>query len=136
LASGFPYSVADEVIPNINLDATFPQRVDAQMENKTRVAFLVGLLERASLTAEQFRDGQVDGYQKPEYCILVRKPDDPAFFKARDINPIPTELTLDEEYVYEPEPADLEETWVTYALKTIEAQSAVEHEMDKMRCQE
>lgn len=116
----FPYHRMEEHNPQPNVDAnqTFPRRVDAQMENRTRVALLLRLLESAMDCA-----GRVKFVKEVKLGVLVRKPDsvanNAAFMTPRDPRPISTERTFfgcEDEGPLGPE--DSEAKWVKLALDT------------------
>jgi hypothetical protein len=130
----FPYheSPKPNRTPNIDLDQTFPRRVDAQMENKTRIALFLGLLEAARRDARPIRN--LTGVK---FGVLVRKPDsitgNTAFMMPRDPKPIPKERTFfdwDTERHPSLHSGDSEAKWVKLALDNIELHSDMEYDGD------
>ncbi|OIW24536.1 hypothetical protein CONLIGDRAFT_673693 [Coniochaeta ligniaria NRRL 30616] len=82
----YPYPAT----PNLDLDPTFPMRVDAHMGSELRVRLLMGLLDAARRQVQLHKP-----MLKIHIGVLARKPDPPpeglASDKPRDPQPIPSD---------------------------------------------
>lgn len=117
--------------PNVDLNPTLPLRVDTQMENKTRVALLLGLLEACRRETRSYVD-----LSRIKLGVLVRKPDsvtdNAAFTTPRDPKPISQQrrfFGLEDEGPLGSK--DSEAKWVKLALDRIEEDSATTYLLGK-----
>ncbi|KAB5513171.1 hypothetical protein GE09DRAFT_1267427 [Coniochaeta sp. 2T2.1] len=68
----YPYPYNSK--PNVNVDTTFPDRVDSEMDAKLRVRLLLGILDGARYKANGRLQKRELPKQEPRIGVLVRRP--------------------------------------------------------------